>query len=494
MAAVALRSGGLLAQEAAAVVDAPCGRLRGVVVADGVRVFKGVPFAEPPVGPLRFRAPVKKAAWSGELAATKLAPAAMQSAGPSTPVSEDCLYLNVFAPAEGVAKGQGLPVLVWIHGGGNVSGRSSGTDGVSFARDGVVCVTVAYRLGVLGFLDVSPMLGKEYAGSANNGLRDLIAALEWVQENIAAFGGDPARVTVGGQSAGAKLTDTLLGTPAAESLFVQGISESGGAERVWATAAEGEALGGFFGKLWKTGSGGSLLSASADAIVQAQSRLLKEWLHARPFRPAIDGVLLKKMPVAAIVSGAAKGKRVLIGTSREDSVVFVGPHPSTVKAQDLMSLPEERFAPVEAKYAALYPQLTEEQRRVRAVTAEEYWVPSVRAADALVSGSASVWMYLTEFHEGSGKFGDFSYHGEELSMVWNHPLKGIANADGEATLTVAMHAAWLAFLNGAAPAGPGMPTWPLYKAGERQTLIVDVPMRVESRPQEAELRLWDGVM
>jgi para-nitrobenzyl esterase len=145
--------------------------------------------------------------------------------------SEDCLCLNLWAPE---SRGP-HPVFVWIHGGGFTGGHAFEPtyDGTEFAREGIVLITVGYRLGVFGFLDLESVLGATYAGSANNGLRDLIAALAWVRENVADFGGDPGRVTIGGESAGAKLTDILMGTPSASTLFHQMISESGGAERVW---------------------------------------------------------------------------------------------------------------------------------------------------------------------------------------------------------------------------------------------------------------------
>ena len=151
----------------------------------------------------------------------------------------------------------GLPVFVWIHGGGFTGGSSFAPifDGTEFAKAGVIVVTVAYRLGVFGFLEMEPLLGAEYAGSANNAVRDLICALEWVRENIAAFGGDAKRVTVGGESAGAKLTDVLMGVPEAQGLFAQMISESGGAERVWGKEHAAQVANGY-GEVWGRACGG----------------------------------------------------------------------------------------------------------------------------------------------------------------------------------------------------------------------------------------------
>jgi len=490
LAALAVKGNGLLAQESGAVVKAPCGSLRGEVV-EGVRVFRGVPFAEPPVGALRFKAPVKMKAWSGERDATKFAAAAMQTPGEGIAESEDCLYLNVYTPA--VVKAS-MPVLVWIHGGGFTGGHSP-ADGVKFARDGVVFVSVAYRLGVFGFMDFAPLLGEAYAGSANNAVRDLIAELEWVRENIAAFGGDPARVTIGGQSAGGKLTDILLGVPSAEGLFEQGISESGGAERVWSTAEEARAVAKGFGEEWRKETGkenAGLMTAEATDLIAVQRKFIKLWPHRSPLKPAVDGVLLTKLPVEAMAAGLAKGKRLLIGSNREESAAMIGAKPKEVDRREIGGVTPEEFDAVEAKYKAVYPEMTEEQRRIRALTAEEYWVPSVRCADALTKGGGRVWMYLFEFAEG-GKFPGFAYHSAEEPLAFGGKRTGATNVAVETELAAGMHPAWVAFVRGEMPAGPGLPVWPEYTSETRPTMVFDAKIRVEMKPQEAELRLWDGL-
>jgi para-nitrobenzyl esterase len=258
------------------------GQLRGEFV-DNVQVFRGVPFAKPPINDLRFRAPQEPVAWSGIRDCTHFAAASVQ---PSEDFkqSEDCLYLNLWAPRE-----RGLyPVFVWIHGGGFTSGRSFEPifDGTHFAQAGIVCITVAYRLGALGFLDVSSLLGDAYAGSANNGLRDLVAALEWVQQNVSSFGGDRRRVTIGGESAGAKLTDMLMGIPSAQPLFHQIISESGGAERIWSADRAAPVARGF-GAAWTRRTSlplANLLTAPARQIVNVQQKFTRDWPIHFPFR------------------------------------------------------------------------------------------------------------------------------------------------------------------------------------------------------------------
>ena len=489
--ALVLQTGAAFAQEAAptpALVRTPSGPLRGEQ-AGGVRYFRGVPFAEPPVGPLRFRPPVPVKPWTLERDATRFPASAMQ---PGEGHSEDCLYLNVWAPA---GKGP-FPVFVWVHGGGFTGGNAFGPDGSQFAREGVLCVSVAYRLGVFGFLDLAPLLGTSYAGSADNGLRDLIAALQWIQGNIGAFGGDPSRVTVGGESAGAKLTDILMGTPSARPLFHQMISESGGAERLWPQPAAGTVAAGF-AAAWKGQGGdpGTVKTAPATALIAAQQQFLGQWPQHFPLRGEVDGFLIPRLPVQTIAAGSTRGKRLLIGTNRDESAVFIGPHPAQdPSASDLGNMPLARFAAVLPKYKDLYPQLTDEQRRIRAVTAEEYWVPSVRVADAHVHGGGEAWMYRLDFAETSGRLKGYAYHGLDVGLAWDQPQTTVANAVAEAALATQMHQAWLSFLRGEAPAGPGLPVWPKYQPSTRPTMLFDTQSRVEMQPQEAELRLWDGLL
>ena len=308
LAALALRNGPLsaLAGSGSVTLRTPSGPLRGEQAAS-VNVFRGVPFAEPPIGPLRFRAPIAVIPWAAERDATHFRAAAMQSDAPGVDQSEDCLYLNIWAPT---GKGP-FPVYVWIHGGGFTGGSAFELmfDGTALAQQGIVCITVAYRLGVFGFLDLEPLLGAEYAGSANHALRDLIAALEWIQHNIEAFAGDPTRVTIGGESAGAKLTCTLMGIPASRPLFQQMISESGGAERVF-TRAQCESVAHGFSDAWRAQNGtASLLTAPANALIQTQKQFLAAWPQRYPLRCQVGDALLPVRPVESIAAGSSRGKR-----------------------------------------------------------------------------------------------------------------------------------------------------------------------------------------
>jgi len=502
IAALAWRNRVIFAQTTPtpATVHTPSGTLRGESF-DGVRIFRGVPFAQPPVGALRFRPTLPIKPWPGERDATRFTPSPMQwGEAPTTSESslshsEDCLYLNIWAP-----EGKGpFPVFVWIHGGGYIAGHASEPiyDGTRFAHEDIVVVTVEYRLGVFGFLDLGPLLGTSYDGSANNALRDLIVALEWVQANIASFGGDPNRVTIGGESAGAKLTDILMGVPSAQHLFHQMISESGGAERVWSreyseTVAKG------YGDQWRKQSGKgipALQSAAPDLLIEAQHQFFEEWPQHFPLRSQIDGSLLPQLPIKSIAAGSSKGKRLLIGTNRDESALFIGPRPQTdPAAKDLGNIPLAKFDPVFRRYKEVYPEMTDFQLRIRAVTAEEYWVPSVRVADAHVQGGGTAFMYRLDFTESSGRLSGFAYHSLDVPLVWERPHPNAANLAAETALASQIHLAWVAFLRGESPAAPGLPAWPQYSASTRPTMILDTESRVEQKPQESELRLWDGVL
>lgn len=473
------------------VIRTASGRLRGQVQ-KGVRVFRGVSFAEPPVGELRFRPPVVKRAWTGVLDATRFGASPMQSGEPGIEHSEDCLTLNLWAP-----EGRGpFPVFVWIHGGGFTGGHAFEPiyDGAEFARAGIVCISVAYRLGVLGFLDVSALLDETYAGSANNGLSDLLMALQWVQRHVADFGGDPGRVTVGGESAGAKLTDLLMGIPAAQGLFHQMISESGGAERIWPVESA-KAVAAGFGKKWKEATGlgvSALLTEPADRIIPVQKGFIESWPTHFPLRSELDAKLFPRLPVETIASGSTRGKRLLIGTNRDESALFVGPRPEhDATASDLGNMSVAGFDEVYPRYASAYPGMNAYERRIRALTAEEYWIPSVRVADAHVRGGGKAWMYELTFGETSGRWSGYAYHSLDVGLVWGKPHLEVKNASAEAALATQVHAAWAAFVRGEAPAAAGLPTWPEYDATRRATMMLDGTSRVEQKPQEPELRLWD---
>lgn len=497
-APLALYPGALFATSSEALASTPSGKLRGEAL-DGVRIFRGVPFAEPPIGTLRFRPPVPIKPWQGIREATKFSAAAMQS-GPATLArSEDCLYLNLWAPT---GKGP-FPVFVWIHGGGFTGGHAFAPifDGSVFAREGVLVVTIPYRLGVFGFMDLAPLLGPTYADSGNNAMRDLTAALEWVHANITSFGGDPNRITVGGESAGAKALATLMAIPQARRLFQSAISESGGGERIL-TPPQALEVSRSYGTLWRIANRGSLQNfddlrtADPEALLVTQTRLIATTPRHFPFRSEVSSAgLLTARPTDLIASASSHGKRLLIGTNRDESAAFIGPHPETDPTNaDLGNLTLDQFNPVYANYKTLYPDMPADLRRIRAVTAEEYWVPSIRLADAHARTGGTTWMYRLDYTEPTGRMAHEAYHALDLSLVWRR-LSEAEQADPTAApLSTQIHQAWLNFIQGKPPTAPGLPAWPQYNATNRPTMLLAATSHIEQKPQDPELQLWQGIL
>lgn len=471
--------------------------------ADGVLSLKGVPFAAPPVGPLRFRPPQPARAWKGTREASRFALAPVQSDPPMGSAlewlgaerGEDCLYLNIWAPT---APGP-HPVFVWIHGGGNEGGAASQppADGSSFARNGIVCVTVGYRTGILGFLELSELLGPEYRGSAANGLKDMVAALQWVRANIAAVGGDPERVTVGGESAGGKNVVSLLACPSARGLFGAAIVQSG-AETIHRPDAA-LAVAALAGAAIREGGGAphDLLTMTPAAILAVQTMLKQRCSRPFPFRAVVDGEFLPLGPIEAMRAGAAADVRLMIGTNRDESIAFanlqmVG---KPLAQAELTNMDVADALPVFERYRAAYPALSPLQLRVRFLTAEEYWLSSMRIAFAhRASGNTSTYVYRFDLPAAAGPFAGWAAHATETPYMWNQRdmptiVRFLGPADGPMREVAAgMHARWSAFIAGGAPNGGDGPEWPAFEENDAMLRIDRVSM--PSGLDRAELDLW----
>jgi len=431
-------------------VSTPLGRVQGTENGDA-RIFLGIPFAQPPVGNLRFRAPLPAKPWTGVLQAVKQPPAPMQAG--SARMSEDCLYLNVFAP-----KTPGPhPVFVWIYGGGNNAGSASNLDGSAFARDGVVCVVINYRVGALGFLELE-------RGSGNNGIRDQVQALLWVQRNIEAFGGNPKQVTVGGQSAGAKNVASLMASPEAKGLFQRAIMESGSAQTVH-TLQQAQAV------RWLMHAGaGELRTMDVHDLLDAQSKLLAAYPANYPFRPVVDGSFLPDVPLNQIAKGSAV--QLLLGTNRDEMAAFVNPEHAAqpLDQKEMGNAALGNVTPLEEAYRSAFPALSTAEIHIRMLTAEEYWIPSIRIAEVRSGQRAQTYMYRFDHKPAS--------HGRESAFVWNHDSN--------------IHAAWVEFIRNGHPAATGLPSWPVYKTDKRETMILDDQSYVESDPNGVERRIWNN--
>src|SRR5579863_5859629 len=329
----------------------------------GLNTYKGVPFAAPPLGDLRWRAPAPVAAWTGTRKADAFAPACMQL-GVSMPgemppaVSEDCLYLNIWTPAKGAR--EHLPVMVWIYGGGYSNGSASMPLywGDRLARKGVIVVTIAYRLGPLGFL-AHPELTKEspHKSSGNYGLMDQIAALEWIQRNIAGFGGDPKNVTIAGQSAGAMAVSMLMSSPLAKGLFQRAIGESGGLFEPLQLAPK------FL--LANAERDGEKYAVSLGAASLKELRRLPATLLAGNaggiVHAVIDPYVLPTSPYQAFTSGQQNDVPLLIGSNAEEARAMVDVTHETAATFD--SDLEHSVGQLPPALVAAYPHATDEEAR-----------------------------------------------------------------------------------------------------------------------------------
>ncbi|SOD71391.1 carboxylesterase type B [Jatrophihabitans sp. GAS493] len=496
------------AQYATVSVEIEQGTLRGIVI-DAVSSFKGIPYAAPPFGELRFQAPAAPPHWVGERDASQYGPTVPKPPYPK-PIDEilpepsidgdDVLNLNVWTPAGATG---GLPVFVWIHGGAFVNGTGavSTYDGSNFARDGVVCVTINYRLGADGFLllDGAP---------ANRGLLDQIAALQWVQRNIAAFGGDPTRVTIGGESAGAMSVTTLLALPAARGLFRAAITESGAGHHAHSaetaakvTAALAQRLG---VEATVAGFGGVPIPELMDAQAALSRDIAKmpdptKWGEVAgnmmAFEPCIDGELITRLPIQALADGASADVALLTGTNTDEHTLFLVPTgiEDAVNDQALLyilgSLGADATKAV-AAYREGLPDATDGQLFTAALTDWFFRVPAIRQAEARAVHGADTYMY--EFAWRSPQYGGRlgAAHAFEIGFAFDNlddvNLLAATGPNPPQSVADTMHAAWVCFVTS------GAPGWPVY--GEARTVrVFDTDSRVVTDPRAAQRQIWDGI-
>ncbi len=468
------------------VVGAPAGKLQGEAAGD-VRIFRGIPFAQPPVGALRWKPPLPAAKWKGVRDATRFGPACVQPKPRAASIyswelpaiSEDCLTLNIWAPAEA----KNAPVFVWIHGGALSGGSGSEPlyDGTKFAERGIVFVSINYRLGVLGFF-AHPALSAESRRniSGNYGLLDQIAALEWVKANIASFGGDPSNVTIAGESAGGLSVMYLMATREARGLFSKTILQS--AYMINAPELRAATHGGFSSEavgVWlaeKLGAGDLAALRSMDAIAMAEAAAPTGYF---PFF-TIDGRILPRQVVEVFDRGEQAKVPMLVGYNAGEirSLRVLAP-PVPADAATYETQIRERYADLADAFLKLYPSSDLEESVLAASRDGLYGWTAQRLAAKQTAAGAPVYLYY--FDHGYPAAEDMklhAFHASELPYMfgtahrtpprWPRP----PDTAEEKRLSDAMIDYWASFARSGVPRAQGQPEWPAYGA-ERHYMKFD---------------------
>jgi para-nitrobenzyl esterase len=491
------------------VVAVASGKLRGRTVG-GVTAFLGVRYAAAPAGSRSFAAPVPVERWDGVRDAFELGPTAPQFQytppfdrliyNPLIP-GEDCLHVNVWTPDPG---GSGLPVMVWIHGGAFRNGSNALPiyDGSAFARDGVVVVSLNYRVGAAGFAVVP--------GAPNNrGLLDQLVALEWVQDNVAAFGGDPGRVTVFGESAGAMSVATLLSLPQARGLFGRAILQSGSGSAVLAEADGRRLTAALTAKLAVEPTAQALSDVETSVRIEAERALAIEvrenpsaerWgpsiaasLGLMAFAPVLDGELIAARPVDAIAAGAGRECDLLLGTTTDEMGLFLVPTGVSASVTDemLSGLVAARGVDpaIAAVYAANRPGASPGETLVAILTDMFFRVPTLRIAEGHARVGGATFTYEFAWRTPVQELGG-ACHALELPFVFDtlaeRGAEELAGPNPPQALADGMHAAWVAF------ATRGDPGWRAFDPASRAVMSFNQPSSaLLDDPRAAERALWE---
>ncbi|MBT9395579.1 carboxylesterase family protein [Hymenobacter sp. NST-14] len=444
------------------------GRLQGRRDTTGLLSFKGVAYAAAPVGPGRFLPPGPLPAWPGVRPATAFGPRAPQGAGTAGQDVENCLTLNVWTPSLRAAAAK--PVVVWVHGGGFTGGSGDDFPGPNFARhDSLVAVSINYRLGSFGFLQLGRRLGPAYRAAGNAGVLDVVAALNWVQTNIAAFGGDPARVTLMGESAGAKLISAVLATPAADGLYQQVILESGGAQAVRDTVTAAVVTDRLLAALQLApDQAAALLTLPTATILRAQQQLTDGPRGLQLFGPVLDGSVIPAAPLTYLARPGRAPLRALVGTNRDEAGLFMGfwpalrqPNPAVLN--DLFGI---NAPPVWRAYERARRRQPSDQAWLSTTTDYLYRLASYRLATTLARAGHAIWLYRFDYQTPGGAG---PLHAQELRYVWNTlDLQARQSAASQA-LAAQMHQRWVHFIRTGTPG----PEWPVYQPKQPQIMVFD---------------------
>ncbi|EFG75080.1 Carboxylesterase [Mycobacterium parascrofulaceum ATCC BAA-614] len=501
------------------VVETTFGPVRG---ADDGRVssWKGVRYAAPPVRGLRFRAPQPPERWTEVADATRYGPACPQPVFPNMPLDlgapqgEDCLRLNVWASST-TQPGDRKPVMVWLHGGAYVLGSGSQAlyDGRRLAGDGeVIVVTVNYRVGALGFMDLSSFTTSRRRFDSNVGLRDVLAALSWVRDNIAAFGGDPRNVTLFGESAGAGIVTTLLASPSAEGLFARAIAQSSPATSVYDRSRAERVAETVLDRLDVDAD--RLPDVPTAVLLAASQEVFDEVPVRNPgllaFVPIIDGELLDDYPVKRVQEGRSLPVPLIIGTNKHEAALFrlmrsrlmpITPHAITSMFDQIAAEQPDLQLPTDEEIGSAYSRVRRRARSLSIATDVGFRMPSVWLAEGH-SAVAPVYLYRFDYSTPLLKVLLVrAAHATELPYVWGNlgapkdPTLKLGGRKTAKAVSKRMRTRWVNFAARSTPAGPdGEPDWTPYREGDRACLIIDKQDTVAHDVDAKILAAWGSQM
>jgi len=468
----------------------------------GVRLYRGIPYAAPPVGDLRWRPPKPVVPWKGVKAADHFSPACMQPPTETTgssawheglaPISEDCLYLNVWTPAKSAS--EKLPVMVYIYGGGNIRGAASENqyDGEYLAQKGIVFVGFNYRLGVFGFMAHPELTAEsEHRSSGNYAILDQIAALKWIQDNIARFGGDPNRVMIFGQSAGASDVSSLMATPLAKGLFQRAVAQSGNNLSNSTGLADAEKIGVKLGEQLGATSIAALRQRSADEILNAAQGRWGTNVDAWVFPQDLSSIF---------AAGKQNDVPLIVGTVGKDVPGFG----AAMKAADARTYARNTFHELADTYLKLYPSLTDAAATKSGIAfRSDNAMANARAWLRLqthTGKSKSYWYYFThespipEGLEWAGRPARAAgaYHGGEIVYVFNaFPIQAWPWRPVDLQLGDIISSMWINFAKTGDPNGPGLPEWPAYEPSTDVLMTFGDAPKAEPTPLEEKLKFID---
>lgn len=486
------------------------GPIRGEIVDAevGIRAFRGIPFAAPPTGELRWKPPQSVRPWKEMRTCVEFGPSCPQPTPPrNAPVKtpkrkdEDCLYLNVWTRAK--QQGEKLPVMLWIHGGGCTTGAASlgSYDGTEFARAGVVLVTTNYRLGPFGFL-AHPALSAESSKkvSGNYGILDQIAALKWVQRNIKAFGGDPENVTIFGESAGGVCCNTLMLSPLAKGLFHRAILQSGVVITSRARLRDGEENAERQGETLAKKLGAADLAAMRAKTPQELLAAAKPRVglmgKGTKFGPVADGYVLPDVPMKCMLEGKQHQVPVMLCSNADEGTLFLFQMPiRRVFGYKLMA--RFIFKDKADEVLALFPAQTDAQARpalCRLITVSAFVQPTRAVARLHSRSGAPTYLYhFTRVTPAARLSGLGATHGIEIVYVFGTYKKGMGT-ETDRRLADNMRRAWVRFAATGDPNHKGLVKWPRYSAEADQHLEFGDTIRVSSKLKKKECDVFDRYM